>query len=244
MTRNEVVRHTTEWIKLYLQRRTWLYQAVMTWKSRRVPSLLVRKGRTRIVIEAFPRSSNSVSVRLFKQANPQIAPDDISHHSHVVSNVKHAVKWNIPALVVIRDPVDAIASNMLAAGDESDGMLRLLATKYTDFYSWVAQNLDRVVVAHFRDITRGRFKHVIEQLNHRFGAGFCLDFDEEKLMQSVMAEIKVASPNRANDSRIPIPSAERESRYESLRPRIRDAKSTCRAIEVYERIVASASLEP
>ncbi len=110
------------------------------------------------MIEAFPRSSNSFAVRLFQQANPEIEYDEIAHHSHIISNVKQAVHWEIPSLIIVRDPLDAIASNMLAYGDTSDEMLRILCRKYLDFYEWIAEQPDRVVVVRFEDITQGRFR--------------------------------------------------------------------------------------
>ena len=110
MSENYTIDAAIEWIKTYLQRSSVIYQAVMRWKARKVPSLLVRRERTRIVIEAFPRSSNSFAVRLFRQANPGYAIDEISHHAHIVSNVKQAARWGIPALVIVRGPGAATPS--------------------------------------------------------------------------------------------------------------------------------------
>jgi len=233
MRANSIIDHSVEWLKLVAQRNSFVYQNVMRWKARRVPSLLVRRNHTRIVIEAFPRSSNSFCVRLFLQANPGVARDEISHHAHVISNVKHAAKWGIPALVIVRDPIDAISSNMLAAGDVSDGMIRILAVKYVDFYGWVERNPNAVVLVDFSEITGGHFKAVSSRLNERFGTNFNTDFDEQVLAREVREAIEAASPNREDPSRIPIPSADREARYEELRPRIRSHPAIGAAIALH-----------
>ncbi|MGB0618617.1 MAG: hypothetical protein ACPGVZ_04040 [Myxococcota bacterium] len=225
-----------EWSKTYLQRSMWVYQAVMRWKAREVPSLLVRPDRTKIVIEAFPRSSNSFCVRLFRGANPGYAIDEVSHHAHIISNVRHAAKWGIPSLVIVRDPVEAISSNMIVRGNTTDAMLEVLAVKYLDFYRWVEANPEAVVVAEFSDITKGRFKRVSERLNERFGSSFNTDFDEDDLASSVRAGIEKASPNKDDSSRIPIPSAEREARYAELRPHIRAHSALEEPIELYARL--------
>lgn len=232
--------HLVEWTKVRLQRIDWLYQAVMRWKSRRVPSLLVRRDRTKLVIEAYPRSSNSFGVRMFRHANPDLTYEEVSHHSHIVSNVKQAVKWNIPVLVIVREPVDAITSNMIAHGDTSDSMLRILTTKYLDFYGWCLENKDAMVIAAFEDVTEGRFRRISERLNERFGTSFSTDFDEKELMEDVKKTIKEGSPNKENPSRIPIPSREREAMYEELRPHVRSSSVIQSASRLYEKILADA----
>lgn len=232
-----------EWVKLYLQRSPFLYQQVMRWKSRRTPSLLVSKGSTRIVIEAFPRSANSFSVRLFRCANPEIDPDEISHHSHIISNVKHAVQWGIPAVVVIRNPVDAIASNMIAIGDTSEGMGRLLARKYLDFYEWVEKNRDEVVLLLFEDVTNARFRNASLLINERFGTCFRTDFDETELAMAAREAIRKGSPHRKNDARVPIPTGFRSEIYSELRPRVAANPSVRRAVSLYERLVATCAEE-
>lgn len=243
MNRNYTLDTPLEWIKTCLQRSDLIYQTVMRWKGRRVPSLLVHPERTKIVIEAFPRSSNSFCVRLFLGANPHVGRDEVSHHAHIVSNVRRAAKWRIPALVIVRDPVDAISSNMIVRGNTSDAMLAVLAVKYLDFYRWVEANPEHVVVAEFADITKGRFKRVSERLNERFGSDFNTDFDEEEIAASVRSGIEEASPNKDDATRIPIPSAEREAQYADLRPHIRSHPAAAEPIALYSRLSAVVARE-
>jgi len=237
------LRLAVQWVKLYLQRSSWLYQRVMEWRSRYAPSLLVARGSTKIVIEAFPRSANSFSVRLFRCANPDVDPDRISHHSHIVSNVKHAVKWGIPAVVVIRNPIDAIASNMIAVDDTSDAMGRLLARKYLDFYEWVEKNRQEVVLLRFEEMTDGRFKRASEQINERFGTRFRTDFDEAELARAAREAIEQGSPHRANDARVPIPTEFRSAIYAELRPRVASNPAVQKAMKLYQRLIATCSDE-
>ncbi len=241
------INHSIEWAKVYLQRSTLLYQGVMRWKARRVGSLLVRKNTTKIVIEAYPRSANSFSVRLFRQANPGYAVEEVSHHTHIISNVKHAAKWKIPVLIILRDPVDAISSMIVVRGDTSDGMLRIEATRYVDFYDWIEHNLDEVVLTDFSSIIDGRFKTVLQRLNRRFGTNFNADFDEATLANEVRENIVASSPNRDNPAHVPIPSANRDAQYADLRPRIRSHPALADAIALHARLrdtLDEASIEP
>ena len=229
-----------EWIKTYLQRLSWLYQLVMHWKSRRVPSLLVRRGRTKIAIEAYPRSANSFSFRLFRHANPDIRSEEVAHHCHNISNIKHAVRWGIPALVIVREPVAAISSNMLVRQDTSDEMLELLTVKYLDFHEWLRDNSDKVVIARFEDIIQGRFRIISEALNERFGTDFNTDFDEAVLAQQARETIERVSPNRSNPHHVPLPNKTRDDVYSDLRPRIHASATVQCATRLYQEIIEKA----
>ena len=211
----------------------------MRWKALRVPSLLVRRDRTRVVIEAFPRSSNSFAVRLFQQANPTIEYDEIAHHAHIISNVKQAARWDIPALIIVRNPVDAIASNMLAYRDTSDEMLSILCRKYLDFYEWVSEHSNEVVLVRFEDITEGRFRTASANLNERFGTSFNTDFDESEIARRAGETIREKSPNRDDPSRIPIPTEERARQYDELIPRIRRSPQMRSCLTLYDDLVAN-----
>lgn len=232
--------HWKEWVKTYLQRIPWFYQLVMRWKARRHPVLLVRKGFTQIVIEAYPRSSNSFAVRLFRHANPDIPADRISHHSHIVSNVRHAVGWGIPVLVIIREPVKTISSNMLAVQDTSDGRLEILTVKYLDFYTWVRNNAEKVVIARFEDIVEGRFRMISEALNNKFGVNFSVQFDEAEIARQARESIRKHSPNKSDPHRVPLPSEQRENAYTDLRPRLGASESIRKAVDLYNEILEYA----
>ena len=86
----------------------WIY---LPWKRRRMMRRhpvdhICQKGVTRICIEGYPRSANTFAGRLFHLANPV----PIAHHTHLINNVKLALGYGIPVLILIRDPADAIAS--------------------------------------------------------------------------------------------------------------------------------------
>jgi hypothetical protein len=193
-----------------------------------------------MVIEAFPRSANSFGARMFRHANPQLSYEEVSHHSHIVSNVKQAVKWKIPVLVIVREPVDTITSNMMALGDTTDGMLEILTQKYIDFYEWILQNPDHIVIVRFETIIDGHFRYVSRLINDRFNTDFNDDFDEETLVHEVRAIIRDHSPHNSNPTRIALPSERREAAYGELRPRVRGHKSIEIATRLYERLLAEA----
>src|SRR5215211_5813810 len=66
---------------------------------------------TQLVIEGFPRSGNSFARSAFVMAQSE-SPGKIriAHHMHVPAQVVRAARWQIPTLVVIRRPRDAVLS--------------------------------------------------------------------------------------------------------------------------------------
>src|SRR5215204_2605761 len=80
--------------------------------------LRTRKDLTRavtpdkqVVIEGFPRSGNSFARRAFIMAQDETFDvTRIAHHLHVPAQVIRAAQWQIPTLVLIRRPRDAVHS--------------------------------------------------------------------------------------------------------------------------------------
>src|SRR5690606_25851367 len=61
-----------------------------------------------LVIEAFPRSGNTYARFAFEQSQPR--PVKLAHHLHAPAQVIAAARWNVPCLVLIRNPCDAALS--------------------------------------------------------------------------------------------------------------------------------------
>jgi hypothetical protein len=64
--------------------------------------------RSDIVIEAFPRSANTYCVAAFRTlSNDQLS---IASHMHAAAQLQLAQRLKKPALLIVREPIDAIAS--------------------------------------------------------------------------------------------------------------------------------------
>lgn len=79
------------------------------WATRRGDLGLKRDSD--ICIEGFPRSANTYGVLLVEKFARK--PLKIAHHLHIPAQLLFAVKWDIPAVLLIRKPADAIASLVL-----------------------------------------------------------------------------------------------------------------------------------
>ena len=209
---------------------------------------LQRKRRNRpvrpddqIVIDGFPRSANTFSSRAFLVANPGAA---VSHHMHAPANILLAVRYGLPAIVVVRTPVDAVMSEVIR---EPRKRLRRGLLEWSSFYETVLPVLDRVVVADFTTVTTD-YSVVIEEVNRRFGTAFAPYRNSPESDQAVFASIEAGARSRGKsgsrlETQVPRPSHERGERKEALeaevaRPELRPLLD--RAEALYARYLAVA----
>ena len=140
-----------------------------------------------ICIEGFPRSANSYAVVAFRLANPDVK---IAHHLHVPAQLLQAVKWNIPAVFLIRAPLEAVSSFMVFQSSQNAD---LYLKAYIRFYKVLKKVHTSLVVVPFETIVQ-QFDVLIQKVNRKFGAEFnCLGNQAEK-----EAEI-FARLNQVND---------------------------------------------
>lgn len=143
---------------------------------------------TDLCIEGFPRSANSFAVGAFEHA--QSTPLSIAHHNHVPAPILNATRRGLPAIVLVRDPVDTVISNrglqlQIAAREGTEGPPhvpydRQLRT-WTAWYERLAPVHDRAVVAPFEVVTDD-FGRVVDAVNARFGTDFArFDHTEENV---------------------------------------------------------------
>ncbi|MDJ0744593.1 MAG: hypothetical protein QNJ32_14710 [Xenococcaceae cyanobacterium MO_167.B27] len=102
---------------------------------------------TELVIEGFPRSANSFSVTAFRRLQPKQIK--IAHHHHVPAQITNAIKLNIPTIVLIRNPLDAVISFKIYNTDIS--LIQALKT-YISFYQSIAIHKNFYVIASFDEI--------------------------------------------------------------------------------------------
>lgn len=144
---------------------------------------IVKKGVTDICIDGYPRSANSFSVRMFLQANPDAK---IAHHTHSVANLNKALKHNIPVVVLIRDPEQAIISSIIA---HKKNDIDMEVSRYIDFYDWVYRRIDKMVIADFYQVVND-FNAAILNVNKKFNKSFLLLSDVKEADSQVKDDIE------------------------------------------------------
>jgi hypothetical protein len=165
-------------LKRFLEQFSGIYIKLLKWKHRGTwfVDRIVSK-QTDIVIEGFPRSSNSFAVKAFKTA--QDYDVKIATHTHSYAQIIEAVKFKKPTLVLIRKPNECIISlkalNMqVNAGDEKMFEkidIREYLLWYIDFYSALLKHRENFVIATFEEVT-SNYSSVLIKLNEKFKTNF------------------------------------------------------------------------
>jgi hypothetical protein len=139
---------------------------------------------TEIVIEGYPRSGNTFAVVAFRQA--QDRKIEIAHHLHAAAQIKRAARLDVPAIVLIREPSEAILS--LVVRDPYASM-RWALHSYIRFYSTVVPYLGKTVVAPFATATSD-LASIIRMVNTRYGTAFKEFVPTEDTLNSVRQTVE------------------------------------------------------
>ena len=175
----------------------------------------VIKKDTELVIEGFPRSANTFSVLAFKQA--QKNPVNLAHHLHMPFQIKTAVKRNVPTLVLIRKPQDAIASWRVMAPHLT---FKQLLKDYIRFYKNIEPLAAKFVIASFDEITTD-FGNVIKRVNDFYGTSFDVFIHNQDIIWTKTKEAggvdKWANASKAvKETTVARPSKLREEKYRQI----------------------------
>ena len=124
--------------------------------------------RTEIVIEGFPRSGNTFAYTAFLMAQPK--PVRAAGRVHAPAQLLAAARWDIPGIVLIRHPEEAVPSFVIRHPQIE---IRQAMRGWLRFYQPLLPHLDRLVVGTFEQVTTD-FGKVIGRVNDRFGTAFAL----------------------------------------------------------------------
>lgn len=193
---------------------------------------------TVLVIEGFPRSGNTFAYFALRR----VLPDEqhIATRVHVPAQVALAVRRQLPTLYVIRDPVDTIASLLIAAPHVPIGAA---IDEYVHHHREVLKHRHGFVVGEFQVVTT-RFGEVVDALNERFDLQLPPFAHTEEAAAQVFADIDAhhAEVWGATEHVVPRPSASRAGEKAWLLEQLQSHKHNTAmrsAREVYE-----AFLEP
>jgi hypothetical protein len=177
--------------------------------ERRTDRLGVVSRGSDIVIEGYPRSANT-----FAQVAFQIAQDErmmIAHHIHGPAQVTLGLRWRIPTLIIIRNPLDAIASLLVRYPFLNPS---LAFRNYYLFYHSIEPYLPEVVLASFEEVV-SNYGMTIDRVNRKFGAHFGLFKHtpgnvDKCYMEIDRLDMQEHGGLKANDRSVARPSSERD----------------------------------
>jgi len=129
-------------IKNYLTSSEWFYGFCLQVRN---PKKRLPNKRTAIVIEGSPRSANTFSYCLAKELCPA---GDIASHTHRIASIKAAIRLDLPCVVLVRNPVDAVTSwaQKRRFSSTDTQTLRCCIYEWIWLYRFVERNLDHVTL--------------------------------------------------------------------------------------------------
>jgi hypothetical protein len=214
---NGVVPRVSDAVRLGLERWPALYVRVARWRGK--PGQAVLDDATDLVIEGFPRSGNTFLLSSIAHANPELR---IASHLHSVAHVRVAIRKRIPVIVVLREPEDAVASELirLQAGSEPT-ITRQLLSRYERFYRGVREALPDVVLSPF-PVTTTAPEKVVQAVADR--TGLSLTAVPSAQMQDVLADVEnktIEVRGYLDEMAVARPSPERTELADELRTGLR-----------------------
>lgn len=236
---NVVAYRLEKWLQIYAGRHPAVYFSLYRMSHPRQDLRRVVTPDTQLVIEGFPRSGNSFARRAFVMAqNESFDKRRIAHHLHVPAQVVRAARWQIPTLVLIRRPRDAVLSFAVWNPISVDQALRY----YLSFYETVEKHPDAYVLGLFEEITED-FGQVIKRINDKFGTTFSLFHHDEENVSKVFADMETYARKKYDETqserKLHRPSAakerlKREIEYNLENPKRK--KLIAKAEAVYDRL--------
>lgn len=197
---------------------------------------------TRLVIEGYPRSSNSFAVDVVAEAAGAALPRHfIAHHTHEVDNLRLADAYGIPKIILIREPGDAILSFHIY----SKAPVEACANRYAEFYRQCLTMMDKAAVVHFRDVTTN-IGSVVAKINAigNFGIDETQDFDAIRERALALVRGRASKDDQDLAARqVAAPDARREALKNELRADVQSyLASRSELNEIYEKILAAGNL--
>lgn len=220
-------------------RTPYLWDAAMIVRPAKRRTLARRSSA--IVIEGFQRSGNTFSVAAFVVANG--AEPHVGRHLHGAPHLLRAVRYDVPRVLLIRRPFDAVASYVVRWPDLSphDALL-----EYLDFYRTAWPIRDQVVVASFEMVVAD-FGAVIDLVNERFGTSFIRYEETPENKEAAFALVeemnRLECGGAVVESHVGRPSEQRQTGKDLVQEALRSTRTQAllaQAAALYERYVRIA----
>lgn len=202
--------------------------------SRRPDDILV-DADTDLLIEGFPRSANTFAAWAFMLTNPGRR---LAHHVHSRAHVLLAVRYAVPALILLRPPVDAVRS-LLVRRPEITPAVAL--RRYLAFYEGIAPYTDRLVLVRF-DTMIEDYDRAIDGVNRHFGTrfnGFGAGIDRARVLEAIDEANRRGHGGHINPRRLPRPHPDRD-RMKAATSLAGCERSLRRAEDIHRRLAAGA----
>lgn len=176
---------------------------------------LVRRDSD-LVVEGYWRCANHYATNAFIVSQPRQV--HVAHHFHAPAQLMLALRWNVPALLLIREPLAAVSSATVYL--EHDDPYPLLKF-YNIFHESLVPFREGLVISDFERTTHD-FGAVIREINERCGRTYAQyrGTPEEERRVEEMIRAEHATNMEARAATLPLPSEEKERRKSAIMQRL------------------------
>ncbi len=185
-----------------------------------------------LCLEGYPSSGTSYFNVILHYLRPDLK---IAHHTHSLANIRMALFYKIPVVVLIRDPIQAVASTVIrfGKGNSSDVVNKQLQDYYV-WYQFILNHLDRICVVPF-SLLVADLEKTLAYLSRETGVDFPCP-DVEKADREARIYIKVWNREYGEEGKISLPSADREAAKGTLIEQMEGLDSAEQALTVYRTV--------
>jgi hypothetical protein len=186
---------------------------------------------TDLCIEAPSGSGNSFFVNGFRMINPDVR---VAHHHHVAAQIERSVARGIPTLVILRNPIDCVASRSQGA----QWLTGPVFSQWLRFFETAEALRAAILTLSFESVTRDP-TGAVERINERFDRRFEARFPEpEQVFAQMDTAYSEALAERSRNPNRPDPTrAEARTRARQVAESHPLAPA---AIALYDRLRSSA----
>ncbi len=151
---------------------------------------------TDITIEGYPRSANTYAYCAFLVGQEKEVK--VAHHLHVIAQIEKSIKFGIPTLVLVRNPLEAILSNLVAYKGSN---INILINYYIQYHREIYRNRKKLVIGHFDQVIQD-FGSTIKEVNSKYSTNFKIYHptieNEKKVSQLIKKSNEIYGNNIRN----------------------------------------------
>lgn len=185
-----------------------------------------------LCLEGYPSSGTSYFNVILHYLRPDLK---IAHHTHSLANIRMALFHQMPVVVPIREPTQAVASTVVRFGKgNSREVINKYLQDYHVWYQFVLNHLDQICVVPFTLLVADLEK-TLAYLSRETGLVFPCP-DVEKADREARIYMKVWNREYGEEGKISLPSADREAAKGALLEEMEGLDTAAQALTVYQTV--------
>jgi hypothetical protein len=220
-------------IKAYIKSSPFLYRFITSIKKLAGEDKdFLCRNNSDLCVEAYPSSANSFLCKVLRYSYEDLK---IGQHTHTIANIKIAMKYNIPVVTIIRNPLDAVSSRAVRFNTAIEQCI----LEYIEFYEFIAEHSDELIVVSFENVVNNT-SEVLRTIEKKTNI-ILRQVDTEEARKYAFSVITSAAKENKRFHRISLPSEEREYEKENVKKKIRETKNYQRAEALYKHMTKLAN---